>query len=709
VTLQSNYLECNTPQATIQPQVERNPRWHETAYRRSVVDMHISDWDESFLSEFDARKYVEMLTLSQVQSAVIYAHSHVGLCYFPTKVGLMHPGLKGRNVLAETIDLCHQKGISVVVYYSLIFDTWAYRHHPHWRIVGPDGRGVADQSRYGVCCPNSPYRDYVVALIEEICRGFDFEGIRFDMTFWPHVCYCRHCRRRFAEEAGGELPQVVHWEDPVWVAFQRKREEWLVEFASLATSTVKRLKPAASVEHQASTYANDWRFGVTYRLAEHNDFLQGDFYGDALAGSFARKVFQNLSRGFPPGFETSIGADLKNYTALKPRELLLTKACAALADGCAFIFIDSIEPTGVLNRTVYERMGSVFNETKVYEPYLGGKPCQDVAIYLSTESKCDFADNGKRVDAPNLSARIPHVEAALSVAKSLRESHIPFGVITKRNLADLARYQIVILPNVLMMDEEEAQAFRAYVRGGGALYASKYSSLITKDGRRQHDFLLADVFGISFEGETQESYTYIAPATGAEELFAPYTARHPLGLGVSQMRVTARPGAKVLATLTLPYTDPADPVHFASIHNDPPGRPTRHPALVLNRFGQGQAMYVAGDLESFDFHREIFIRLIRLLARSFAFEADAPKAVEVTLFHQEDRRRFIINLVNFQKELPNIPVEGIRVKVRLDGKNVRRVLILPMEKESGYTISDGYAEFTVPRLETFAMLALDYC
>jgi hypothetical protein len=685
-----------------------NQPWYRDVYRRSVVDMHISDWDPTFLSEFDAQKYVEMLTLSQVQSAVVYGHSHVGLCYFPTKVGAMHPGLKGRNLLGEVIELCHRRGIRVVIYASVIFDVWAYRHHPDWRIIGPDGQDVAARSRYGVCCPNSPYRDYVVALAEEICREFDFEGLRFDMTFWPHVCYCRHCQRRFAAEVGGELPRIIHWEDPRWVAFQRKREDWLVEFAALITAAVKRLKPQASVEHQASTYANNWRFGVTYRLAQQNDFLQGDFYGDSLSGSFARKVFQNLSENLPGGFETTISVDLRNYTALKPRELLLTKASAALADGCAFIFIDSIDPIGTLNPLVYERMGSVFNETKVYEPYLGGKPCQDVAIYLSTESKCDFADNGKRVDDPNLSAKVPHVEATLSVAKSLLDHHIPFGVITKRNLRDLARYQVIVLPNVLMMDEEEAQAFREYVHCGGALYASRYTSLITKDGKRQEDFLLADVLGVSYQGETRENFTYIAPTAGAEALFAPYTAQHPLGLTDSQVRVAARPGATILGTLTLPYTDPADPYHFSSIHNNPPGRRTDHPALVHNRFGQGQAIYAAGDLESLDPHREVFVRLIRLLARPFAFEADAPKVVEVTLFHQEDKHRFIINLVNFQPEQPNIPVEGIRVRLRLDGKRVRRVAILPAERELGYTVRGDYAEFTVPRLETFTMVALDY-
>ena len=143
-------------------------KWYEKAYRRNVIDMHITDWDERFLSQFDAHDYVEMLRLCQAQSAVVYAHSHVGHCYYPTQVGHMHRGLKGRNILGEVIDLCHANDIAVVVYFSLIYDDWAYRHHPEWRIVLAHGEGAAEHSRYGVCCPNSPYRDYARAHAEEI-------------------------------------------------------------------------------------------------------------------------------------------------------------------------------------------------------------------------------------------------------------------------------------------------------------------------------------------------------------------------------------------------------------------------------------------------------------------------------------------------------------------------------------------------------------
>jgi hypothetical protein len=685
-----------------------NEGWYQRTFRRNVIDMHITDDDPRFLANFDADRYVEMLVRSQVQSTVLYAQSHVGLCYFPSKVGSMHRGLQGRDIFGEVVERCHQHNIAVVGYYSLIFDTWAYRNHPDWRIMDVDGKGVADKSRHGVCCPNSPYRDRTASIIRELCENYDLQGIRFDMTFWPSVCYCQYCQKRFTEVAGVPLPTVINWEDPLWVNFVRQRETWLVEFAALQTSTVKQVNPNLTVEHQASTYSATWLLGVTTKLAAQNDFLQGDFYGDALQGSFVRKLFYNLTPNRPSAFETCISVSLDNYTALKSRELLEAKAHAALADGSAFVYIDSIDPVGTLNPAVYERMGDIFGQIKAYEPYLGGDLCQDVAVYFNTESKCDFADNGKAINDPNLSTKTPHLDAAIGVCQSLIENHIPFGVITRKNLGDLSRYSMIVLPNVLMMAEDEAAALREYVRRGGRLYASKYTSLITTDGCRLDDFLLADVFGISYQGETKENFTYIAPVQGKDKLLEPGTRTHPVGLRGTQLIIQASPDAEILGELVLPYTDPADPVHFASIHNNPPGIYTGCPAIIANSFGQGRILYVTADIESADPYRAVFVRLLRMLAQPFSLEADAPKSVEVTLFHQADNRRFIVNLVNFQKELPNIPVDGIQVRIRLDGKQPMHLILLPEQQPVDYEVKSGYARFTAPRLQTFAMFALEY-
>ena len=170
----------------------KKARWYEKSYRRNLVDMHIDDWDETFLSQLNPNTYVQLLKKAKVQSAMVYANSHVGYCYWPTKTGQMHRGIRGKDVLGEITNLCHEAGIDVIAYYSLIFNNWAYDHDPSWRLLDIDGKPSRERGgrggRYGVCCPNNMgYRAFVEAQTQELCTGYEFEGIFFDMTFWPGV------------------------------------------------------------------------------------------------------------------------------------------------------------------------------------------------------------------------------------------------------------------------------------------------------------------------------------------------------------------------------------------------------------------------------------------------------------------------------------------------------------------------------------------
>src|SRR5262249_1715618 len=130
----------------------------------------------------------------------------------------------------------------------------------------------------------------------------------------------------------------------------------------------------------------------------------------------------------------------------------------------------------------------------------------------------------------------------------------------------------------------------------------------------------------------------------------------------------------VLASTTLVWqTD--DPSRFASIHSNPPGKATDRPEIVLNRFGNGRAIYCASPIETVASLDGAFARLLRRLHDRYCFEADAPASVEMTLFHQPERNRYRLSLVNFQKDLPNIPVTNIPVRLRLPKRVVRIVQI----------------------------------
>ena len=115
-------------------------KWYSDNYRRHLLDMHIEDWDEKFLSEFDPEEYFNNLKLAKIQCAMIYLQSHVGLCNFPTKVSEEHKAFVGNDKMKRLIKLCRENGIKVVGYYSLIHNNRAEIDHPDWKMVEADGK-----------------------------------------------------------------------------------------------------------------------------------------------------------------------------------------------------------------------------------------------------------------------------------------------------------------------------------------------------------------------------------------------------------------------------------------------------------------------------------------------------------------------------------------------------------------------------------------
>jgi len=348
-------------------------------------------------------------------------------------------------------------------------------------------------------------------------------------------------------------------------------------------------------------------------------------------------------------------------------------------------------------------------------PYVGGQRCQDVGIYFSTASKFDPDEKGTDLSGGTASAtnqepsgRMPHVDGVFQAAAALIRQHVPYGILTRRNLDSLDRFRVLVLPDVLMMDDEEVEALRAYVAAGGALYASQHTSLQKTDGSRPGDFMLADVFGVSSRGVTEARFAYVAPVQGQEDLFDGYSAKYPLGIAGRQTRLRAVAGAEVLATLALPYSGPDDWQDFTSIHSDPPAPPTDEPAVVRHAYGAGQVIYSAAPLEAVDSFERVFVNLLRSLCPRFSFGAEAPPVVEVMAFWQPDHDRHLVSALNFQEQQPNVPVRNARVRVDAAGRQVRAVRLLPDETELPFALQDGYVEFEIPEIEVLRMAAVEY-
>ena len=78
--------------------------WYESTYRRIFLDVHIHDWHEEFMSQFDPEEFADCVLLANATTATMMANTHTGLCNYPTQVGAMHRNLKGQDVFGTVLD-----------------------------------------------------------------------------------------------------------------------------------------------------------------------------------------------------------------------------------------------------------------------------------------------------------------------------------------------------------------------------------------------------------------------------------------------------------------------------------------------------------------------------------------------------------------------------------------------------------------------------
>lgn len=687
--------------------------WFKESYRRCILDMHIADWDENFLNNFSADNYIKMLKRADVDAAIIYANSCTGISFYPTKVGHMHNGLKGRDVFRELTEGCRKAGIKPIAYINK-WSKWAYDKNPEWRNVSPDGLESAEfmygmPGRFGVLCTNSPYRDMLISEVKEVCENYDFDGLWIDMLTFHIMCTCKHCQKRFKEETGYDIPKVVDWEDKRFISYLRKREEWLAELFKEIADIARTIKPDISVVCNSGWYGSFNAENLDfYKIG---DYTAGDFTKNRIEDSWRTKLLGTVSKNTPLECLVPImDPDLGEHSIMKHIDKIKFEICECLTNNGRYGFIDAVDPSGTLNPKVYEKMGEVYSFEKRYEKYLmpDSKPCSDVAIYTNIESNMNPEDNGKPLQS--ISKESPHMRALRGTASILVDRHIPYGVISKTMLEHLSEYKLIILPEVYALDDREVQAFTEYVKNGGSLYLSGETGKYDGAGNRFDKGRLSALSGIEYTGKTTEGLTYIRPNGMKNDIIADYTKEHPLTINNNQVLVSAVENVNVYGYLTLPLVHPKDKNRFVSAISDPPGKETEYPSIVQNKYGKGNVMYSAAPIETQkkEDQIQVFVNMLSAAIKiNYIFKTDAPKCVEITLHKQSKNNRYILNLLNYQSQLPNIPIYNFKVSVRLDDEIVKVFSAVDGEVLN-FTKKDGYAVFEIPKLDMYNMYILEF-
>jgi len=664
--------------------------WFTDCLRRNLVDMHIDDWNEEFLSRFDPAAYVENLKKAHIQAPMLYLQSHAGHCYWPTVTGHMHNAFVGREDCMRTLaEMCRAEGMKVVGYYSLIYNTYEEDRHPEWRIISsPDGTSARQRGgRYGLCCPNNPgYRAFVLEQIREMAEYFSVDGMFYDMTFWPSVCLCEHCRARYRHETGREEFPAVNWNDPAWLQFQNLRVQWMGEFAHLVTDETRNLMAGCTVEHNyANAVAADSALCCSTELVNDAcDYTGGDLYGDLYNHSFTAKYYYGVTKNPPLEYMTCrCDRSLSVHTNSKTEEHLAVEVMLTAAHHGASFIIDAIDPVGTLDSRVYELVGRVFERQIPYEPYFRGEMVQDVGVCYSTTGRY----NTRGLTFTNKTC-------AVALTRTLIEENIPVGVISNTHLDSIGGYRMVFAPHIAGLSGENRAAMVNYVKNGGVLYIS------AAEDRE----LLKQLLEARLTGYTEENAVYMAPTADGQRYFGQFNRDYPFPSEMSLPVLEFGSDVTVLAKMTMPYTKPYEK-RFASIHSNPPGIPTDIPAMVIRKLGKGTVIWSACPIEndSRRSHKSIIRALLNRFAdpQSLSMRSDAPRQVELVTFR--DGRETFVSAVDLLCTDELLPVRSFEIALRCDrpaevirlGGRERADESVPFTYENGYVHfrSDGLVMF----------------
>jgi hypothetical protein len=629
--------------------------WYETNSRWTGFNLHMPDWDPAIASRLNAKEIIRNVLKSNSNFFWLYAVDGAGNAYYPTKVGRMHLNLAGRDIVREVVDECKRNQIPFLLNYCLGWNRYAALSHAEWTMK--DNHNETVTGEYGpvlgpYLCWNSGYLDYVKAMTTEML-DYDPDGLYFDMLFYGSrtVCYCQeHCQPLFRKKYGIEMPLTPTWDD-AWRKFLEFRYDSLSHFAQEVTEHARKLRPRVSVAYNCRQ--------KPVQHSQLSDYVTAEPL-PALRGAWDPSRLTTFLRGLKPAsrvlMSTSRGAHGYSDYTLRPEADLKWEVFTYLAHGARAFPADDALYDGSLQPQFYELMGRIFGEAKRKEPYFGQEHVREVGLYYSVKSRDWYGrGQGERYD-----------NAFAGAHRALAELHIPVDALFDESvtLKQLQAYPIVYLPNVAILDKEEAQFLREYVKNGGQLLATHDTGLCDLDGKRREDFVLADVLGVRYKGQAEYTGHYYRLPEG----FLSAGMWRDWDVFVSgTANLVESSGAEAVGELKIPFYD-GPPFHRVNIGQHNSAWKTVAPAVFLNRYGQGQTAYVPFGPDTayvgeypLPEHRILLRNILRHLYPNPEVSVEAPLVVEAVITQDTEQSRYIVHLVSCQG---GREMNGVTVPVR---------------------------------------------
>jgi len=169
--------------------------WFERPVRGIGVNMWAPEWHPGSITRFDAEKLADAIVRARTTVGFTFqgfTQDRFGISFFPTELGPRHKNLGHRDHIGAYVEAMHERDVRVFGCYSFP-DRAVWEHNPDRRQRDPQDREITRGS-WGALCPNSPYREHLIARVAEIATRYEIDGLLLDSVAFrgdPPGCYCR--------------------------------------------------------------------------------------------------------------------------------------------------------------------------------------------------------------------------------------------------------------------------------------------------------------------------------------------------------------------------------------------------------------------------------------------------------------------------------------------------------------------------------------
>jgi hypothetical protein len=321
-----------------------------------------------------------------------------------------------------------------------------------------------------------------------------------------------------------------------------------------------------------------------------------------------------------------------------------------------------------------------------------------VAIVFSEQTRLWGLDEIKFREDPWMPLiDAPYTEAVAGAINAGAVAKVACEVVPEWNLTgdELAQYRALILPNMTAMSDEQAHLIADWVAAGGSLLTTMRTGMADEKGGARLVSALGEVLGVEYIGTDRSYVGTNAYGSYLEDRVGPLWDDLPdtcLAVAPPMVKVRAK-GAQVLATHTMPSCHETAE-QWVNWWSPPPRTKTDWPAVTLNRYGKGLAMYVGFDL--FNMMRTggnpfvwawqfvgAAMRNVLLPRPRIEVVTDANRSLDVSFFRVRGKDRVLVHLLNGTVKTLNgdvLAIEGTRLLVRDVGFKVKRARVVYPEK-----------------------------